>query len=240
LYTFNRSNESQVIQDYLNGKSREQNARENNVSTGTISNIIENWTKEIGLPDIKEVRSFAVLVKKSGVSIKQCAQGFRMAQSMKNYGINVEDDSHDEFGSFVNEVYQNCKDLAIPPSIVTSWIKDLAACHSSDPGYFSLEKNDGEASPNQLKIPTSPQKWTNIGSDLVSDANGDWKSDPCMFGPSNPKPKQGYSVQIEKKALFVSQVSGHINQKKKECSLLENCKEKLVNDIKGLELQKKK
>jgi hypothetical protein len=65
--TVKSPNESQVIQGYLNGKSREQNVRENNVSTGTVSNIIENWAREIGLPDIKEMRLFAVLVKKSGV-----------------------------------------------------------------------------------------------------------------------------------------------------------------------------
>jgi hypothetical protein len=35
------------------------------VLTGTVSNIIENWGREIGLPDIKEMRLFAVLVKKS-------------------------------------------------------------------------------------------------------------------------------------------------------------------------------
>jgi hypothetical protein len=241
LDTLKHSNKSQVIQGYLNGKSREQNARENNVSTGTVSNIIESWTRETGMPDLKEVRQFAVLVKKSGVSIKQCAQGFRMVQLMSRFGIHVEDDAHDEFGSFVNGVYQSCKDLAIPPSIVPSWIKDLVACHSSQPNYFSLEKSDGEGLPNHLKITASPQKGTKIDSDLGSDTNDEVKSDTQMVNdPSNPKPEQGSSIQIEEKALFVSQVSGYIDQKKKECSNLENYKEKLTDDIKGLVLQKNK
>ena len=150
--TSNISSKSQVIQCYLNGKSREQNAHENNVSTGTVSNIIETWAREIVIPDIKEMRRFAVLVKKSGVSIKQCAQGFRMVKLMNNYGIQVEDDTQDEFGSFVNGVYQNCKDLSIPPSIVPSWIKDLVNCDSSDPNYFSLGRSDAEGSPNYLTI----------------------------------------------------------------------------------------
>lgn len=66
------------------------------MSTGTVSSIIENWAREIGLPDVKAMRQFAVLVKKSGVFVKQCARGFRMLQLMKNYGIQVEDDSHGE------------------------------------------------------------------------------------------------------------------------------------------------
>ena len=66
------------------------------------------------------------------------------------------------------------------------------------------------------------------------------KSDPDVKKDlSNPKPKQS-SNQFEKKALFVSQVSGFIDQKKKECSQLKNYKEKLINDIKGIELQKNK
>ena len=238
--TLNNSNKSQVIQCYLNGKSREQNAHENNVSTGTVSNIIENWAREMGIPDIKEMRQFAVLVKKSGVSIKQCAQGFRMVKLMNNYGIQVEDDTQDEFGSFVNGVYQNCKDLSISPSIVPSWIKDLVNCDSSDPNYFSLGRSDAEGSPNHLTISASPQKRTKIDSDLGSDANDGGKSDPDVKKDlSNPKPKQS-AIQIEKKALFASQVSGFIDQKKKECSQLENYKEKLINDIEGLELQKNK
>jgi hypothetical protein len=132
------SNKSQVIQGYLNGKSREQNAQHNNVSTGTVSNIIENWSREIGMPDIKELRQFAVPVKKSGVSIKQCAQGFRMVQLMSNFGIHAEDDAHEEFGSFVNGVYQSCKDLGVSPSAIPSWMKDLAGCHFTDPNHIYL------------------------------------------------------------------------------------------------------
>jgi hypothetical protein len=240
LDTSNISSKSQVIQCYLNGKTREQNAHENNVSTGTVSNIIENWAREIGIPDMKEMRQFAVLVKKSGVSIKQCAQGFRMVKLMNNYGIQVEDDTQDEFGSFVNGVYQNCKDLSISPSIVPSWIKDLVNCDSSDPDYFSLGTSDAEGSPNHLTISASPQKRTKIDSDLGSDANDGGKSDPDVkMDLSNPKPKQS-AIQIEKKALFASQVSGFIDQKKKECSQLKDYREKLINDIKGLELQKNK
>jgi hypothetical protein len=57
----------------------------------------------------------------------------------------------------VQGVCQNSKDLAIPPSTIASWIKDLVACHFSNPDYYSLEKNDGEATPNHLKISASPQ-----------------------------------------------------------------------------------
>jgi hypothetical protein len=46
------------------------------------------------------------LVKKSGVSVKQCAQGFRMLQLMKNYGIQVEDDSHGESEEIESIDYQ--------------------------------------------------------------------------------------------------------------------------------------
>ena len=138
-----------VIQGYLNGKTRDSISKEIGISTGGVSNTIREWKREIKVPEIEALRDFAITVKKSGLSIQQCAQGYRMAQLMKGLGIEDEDGDADayttdsnsssngisndiniegkkmDFPSFVKEIYSNCKNLGITPTIISSWIKDM-------------------------------------------------------------------------------------------------------------------
>ena len=87
LVVSNPSLKSLVIQGYLNGKSRDQIDKEVGISTGTVSNIIKDWKLRIGIPNVEELRDFAILVKKSDISIEQCAEGYRMKNLMENLGI---------------------------------------------------------------------------------------------------------------------------------------------------------
>ena len=86
----------------------------------------------------------SVSVKKSGITIEQCVQGFRVAQVMRKLGISIDSDDDDaicnddsqnsskDFYFFVDEIYLNCKNLGIPPDIIPSWIKDLLDCYNHD------------------------------------------------------------------------------------------------------------
>ena len=80
-----------VIQAYLNGKSRDQISKETGICTGKTSNIITDWKKGIRIPNIDELREFAVTVKKSGMTMAQCARGYRMAQLMDSLGLSDDD-----------------------------------------------------------------------------------------------------------------------------------------------------
>jgi predicted peroxiredoxin len=82
---------SLVTQSYLNGKSMDQIVSETGVSKGKVHYLISGWKDEIGAPDIDELREFSVTVRKSGISIGQCAQGFRMISILKNLGIHEGD-----------------------------------------------------------------------------------------------------------------------------------------------------
>ncbi len=80
-----------VIQGYLNGKTRDSISKEIGISTGGVSNTIKEWKREIRVPEIEALRDFTITVKKSGLSMQQCAQGYRMAQLMK--GLGIDDDA---------------------------------------------------------------------------------------------------------------------------------------------------
>ena len=81
-----------VIQGYLNGKTRDSISKEIGISAGGVSNTIKEWKREIRVPEIEALRDFAITVKKSGLSMQQCAQGYRMAQLMKGLGIDDDDE----------------------------------------------------------------------------------------------------------------------------------------------------
>ena len=171
-----RTIDSLVIQGYLNGKSRDQIAKETGISTGKVSNIIKEWKKGIDIPNVEELRDFAIEVKKSGISVGQCAQGYRMVQLMQNLGVaddgdtevdNIGNNGNDgsgrgdghggndgnqkyqlEFSTFVQEIYSNCKDLGIPAAIIPLWIKDLFSCYShlDNSGSFIDERQRSSSS----------------------------------------------------------------------------------------------
>jgi hypothetical protein len=123
-----RHGKSLVTERYLNGKSMEQIVSETGFSKGKVHYLISGWRDEIGAPDIDELREFSVTVRKSGISIGQCAQGFRMINILKNLGIhegdgdregndigNKYDGDYNEIQSFIVDIYKNCRREGITP-----------------------------------------------------------------------------------------------------------------------------
>ncbi|WP_458719520.1 helix-turn-helix domain-containing protein [Candidatus Nitrosocosmicus sp. R] len=86
-----------VIQKYLNGKTLDQIVKETNLSKGTVYNLVKRWKDKLGSIGIEEIREFATVVSKSGMTIQQCAQGFRIVQILKELGINDEFEDGDDF-----------------------------------------------------------------------------------------------------------------------------------------------
>jgi hypothetical protein len=212
---------SLAIQGYLSGKSRDQIAKETGASTGKVSYIINDWKKRIGISDIDEVRAFAITVKKSGLSIQQCAQGYRMSQLIKN--LDIVDDDYDnittkedvginnnsnrinpiEFSAFVQDIYLNCKKSGISPSIILPWITDLLTTFG-DCDNSSYSNRDYDNNTNLIL----KSNLINIQSDV------------------NPKQKSDSSL-TQTQIPFISKVQRYINQKKKEYIDLKNYKKRL-------------
>ncbi|MBA3284333.1 MAG: hypothetical protein H0U27_04650, partial [Nitrosopumilus sp.] len=227
------SHDSIVIQEYLKGKTLNQIANETGISKGKVHYLIGNWKNKMGMPNIEEVRDFVVTVRKSGISIKQCAQGYRMLQLMKNLGIGeddedakYDDDATNEVSYFLETVYQNCKSLGIQPTIVPLWIKDLLDCRN----HHSNEKNYDQQTPMEV----SPDNSSGSISDSYKTDSDPQKGQQDPFFPSS---SSSSSSPPEVKIPFFSQVSNTIAQKKKECNELEVYRKGLIKEIDGLELQ---
>ena len=89
-----------MIQAYLNGKSRDQISKETGISAGKTSNIIADWKKGIKTSNIDELREFAVTIKKSRLTIEQCARGYKIAKLMDSLGIVDDEYNHDMEGDY--------------------------------------------------------------------------------------------------------------------------------------------
>ncbi len=133
-----------IIQNYLLGHSRDEIAKETGVAPGSVSNKVNDWKRRIAAPDIEELRRIAVNMRKSGMTMKQCAKGLRFLQLLKGLGIIIENDDIDSdldsLAFFVNEIYTKCKERGITPTVVTAWITDLMDFSTENYGY--LYEND--------------------------------------------------------------------------------------------------
>ena len=71
-------------------------ANETGISKGKVHYLISEWKDKMGSSDIDEIKEFVGLVKKSGMSIDQCALGFRTINILKGFGIENEDIEDDD------------------------------------------------------------------------------------------------------------------------------------------------
>ena len=80
--------------------------RETPLSKGTVNNIIQDWRSKLMGTNVEEIRAFTSEVRKSSITIEECAQGFRIAVLLRKFDI------HDEFDVSVHEE-DGFEDLAL-------------------------------------------------------------------------------------------------------------------------------
>jgi hypothetical protein len=111
---------SRVIVQWLQGLSRDSIAHDNNISTGAVSNIINEWTNALGKYEADALRELAKSLKLAGLSPAQCAVGFRTMKILSEQGIDIETAEH-----FISDTYKKCKSVGVTPSEIVTHIDDL-------------------------------------------------------------------------------------------------------------------
>ena len=109
---------SAIINAWMSGKSRDKIAPEVNISTGSVSNIIEQWEHKIGVFDAKNLRELGLALKKAGITPVQCANGLRIYNILNQLGI---DDDH--LFDFLKKLYNECKEQRLPPADIARLVK---------------------------------------------------------------------------------------------------------------------
>jgi|SRR5215831_11104727 len=116
------STESQeaIIKGWLMGKTREEIANENFVSTGSVSNIIKGWKTELGTLAADEVREFVITLRRAGMTPLQCARGFRILSILNDLGF-----FEDNIEIFALRMFRTCKNIGLQPDKIALHVKEL-------------------------------------------------------------------------------------------------------------------
>jgi hypothetical protein len=109
---------SAIINAWMSGKSRDKIAPEVNISTGSVSNIIEQWQNKIGVFDAKNLRELGLALKKAGISPIQCANGLRINNIINQLGID-----EDHLFDFLNKLYNESKEQKLSPAYLARLVK---------------------------------------------------------------------------------------------------------------------
>jgi len=102
--------ENKVIQNFLNGMTREQNAADCWISPASVSNIVSDWLESMSGHDREIILEFVKQVRKEKSSVKECAIGFRIHNIMKSLDISDDDEN---FQIILKDVYELYRLLAI-------------------------------------------------------------------------------------------------------------------------------
>jgi polyhydroxyalkanoate synthesis regulator phasin len=140
-----------VIQQWLQGVSRDKIAAENSLSSGTVTNIVDEWRSALGFSVAESLRELAVTLKKVGISPAQCAVGFRVAMIMLKVGV-----KEDSFESFIVDVYNRCNNLGLSPENISLYIEELlefskTVPFSQIPDYITKQADEKRKSENQIE-----------------------------------------------------------------------------------------
>jgi hypothetical protein len=239
---------------YLQGKSMNQIVNETGISKGKVHYLLADWKNKIAIPDIDGIIDFIVSVRKSNMSIQQCAQGFRMTNMLMDLGIQDDDAVYDddddndngdirnnqynELSTFIENIYLNCKNLGVTPANIFSWIKDLLEFHPdinsrviNNSSSSSLIDNDDDDVLYKKPITSDP---------LQAENKTSHETESNLDDDSNYNLKLKDDSQGQNKILFTSEISHYLSQKKKEFIERENYKKELEKDIKIEESKSKK
>lgn len=128
-FTISNSTKSIVIQQYLQGKSRDDIARDCGLGAGTVSNIIAAWKANLDQYVVEDLRELGINLKKSAISPAQCARGSKIISTLERLGVN-----EDNFENFISSIYLYCRRIDdLEPHKVASYIEDLISFSKTVP-----------------------------------------------------------------------------------------------------------
>jgi len=108
---------SRVIQEWLMGTSRDDIAKDLQISGGTVTNIIDQFRAFIGYYEVFSLREMGKALKKANMSPLDCLQALRIANICNELDI-----KEDSLYSFLTATYIECQNQGLSPNML---IKDL-------------------------------------------------------------------------------------------------------------------
>ena len=147
-----------VIDDWLSGESRIDIAKKHNIGNGTVYNIIQEWSNEIGAQRADRLREIAIKLKQNGLTVSGCAKGLRMLMMLKKYGLE-DDEIEERVTYFLKEIYTKCQEVGLTPQKVFDYISDILK-FSSEISISQIPKFMKQRIEEKKKLENEVQKIT--------------------------------------------------------------------------------
>jgi len=125
---FSENTKDDVVHRWLQGDQRDKIASDMQIGTGTVSAIILEWKKNIGIPDADTLRQFATELRRSGITTSECASGYRLFNLIAKLGLDDE-----SLESFVSTVYRQCQECNIAPHEIVETSQQIISIRGSRP-----------------------------------------------------------------------------------------------------------
>ena len=142
---------SGVVRYWLNGYSRDEIASKFIISTGAVTNIVNEWRNNIGRLVADDLRELSLSLKKAQISPLECATGLRIGKMMQKFGINEK-----QFEYFMTEIYTKCQILEIAPEQIGVYLSETINLSkivfpSQIPNYINTKKTEIEQLEKQIE-----------------------------------------------------------------------------------------
>lgn len=142
---------SAVIRYWLRGHSRDEIASQFGISTGVVTNIVNEWRNNLGSYIVDDLRELSLSLKKAGITSTECAIGFRVVKMMQKFGVD-----EDQFEYFMIEVYNKCQVLEIGPNQLGEYLTEIVNLSnvvfpSQIPNYINSKKREIETLNEQME-----------------------------------------------------------------------------------------
>jgi predicted nucleic acid-binding Zn-ribbon protein len=140
-----------VLHDWLEGRSREEISSRNKISTGAVSNIIEEWRTDLANYDIDALRVLSLSLKKFKITPEKSAAGIRVAIMMRKIGVTEE-----SFNYFINDIFHRCQTLDISANEIGTLIGEVVMLlhhimPSKIPEFLDEKRKEIESSENETE-----------------------------------------------------------------------------------------
>jgi hypothetical protein len=131
-----------IVMAFLKGEARDSISSRLNVSTGAVSNVVEEFTTTRVGQEIDALRRLAVRLRKLEITADKATEGANLLERLKGLGVDM-----GGIASFVSDLYNASKDRGYAiPALVDGSVRLLALEKKVGMGYEDLIKSFEERS----------------------------------------------------------------------------------------------
>lgn len=143
---------SQIIGDWLSGRRRSEISTRYGISTGAISNVVEEWRSRLGRSELDSLREFVLEWRRSGITAAECALGMRIITLLRSVGI-----KEDQIYLFTNQIYEKCHYFDISPDTIVNTARQVVGLVNEVP-ISEIPKYIQEKVQEKVKLENETEK----------------------------------------------------------------------------------